>query len=125
MCLRLPIALTLSLLVVVDDKSGYVWAFGLRKKSETMMIMQSLIKKIEKRLRKRVEFIDADIENDGELLGVSALRCDNAGENVLGAMRRWCDERGTGMKPPCRTTTTRLARLGGVVWIRKGGAALR
>ena len=86
------------MLVVVDDKSGYVWAFGLRKKSETMMIMQSLIKKIEKRLRKRVEFIDADIENDGELLGVSALRCDNAGENVLGAMRRWCDERGTGIE---------------------------
>ena len=68
------------LLVIVDEFSGYVWAYGMKKKSETMMIVQKVVMMLEKKMRRQTDelcFYDH---------GVSGLRCDNAGENVLKAM---------------------------------------
>ena len=99
------------MLVVVDEYSGYVWAYGMRKKSETMMLIQHLIKVIEKKMK------------DGK--GVAAVRCDNGGENVLAEMQKWMHERGIEMETAVPHTPYQnglVERIGGVVW--KGGAAL-
>ncbi len=55
------------LLVVIDEYSDFVWAFGLRHKSETKQIIEMLIKRIEKRTGYKV----------------LSYRCDNARENKL------------------------------------------
>ena len=59
------------LLVVIDEYSGFIWAFGMRKRSETMVLMKLLIRKIEKKLRMKVSGLQCDESN----VGVSALRC--------------------------------------------------
>jgi hypothetical protein len=112
------------LLVVVDEFSGFVWAFGLRKKSETFTCLTLLVKKIEKMLGKRVEGFMNDCDVDCG--GVSAFRCDNAGENVLQEMKDWCAERGTTLEtmvPYMHYQNGKSERVGGLVF--KGGAAFR
>ena len=113
------------LLVIVDEFSGYIWAYGMRRKSETRGLIQLTIRRIEKKLSKLVRNIDYSDETS-DLLGVSSLRCDNAGENVLGVMKKWCSKRGTSMEtsiPHTPWQDGRAERMGGVVW--QGGASLR
>ena len=101
------------LLVVIDEYSGYIWAYGMRKKSETRILVQMLIKQIE---RKYVT----------DVLFVSALRSDNAGENVSGKMLEWTVNKGIITETTVPNTphqNGRAERAGGVVW--EGGAALR
>ena len=66
---------------------------GSRKLSMTrdksLVLCDNCANALEKKLRRQTDeicFYDP---------GVSGLRCDNAGENVLKAMREWCSERGT------------------------------
>ena len=113
------------LLVVVDEYSSYVWAFGMRKKSQTMNMMQILMRQIEKKMRQKVDFVDCIVKEDKEN-GIEMLRCDNAGENILKEMRGWCAERGTKIETTIPHTPYQnglAERVGGVVW--KGGASFR
>ena len=114
------------LLLVIDEYSNYRWAFGLRKRSEVMIVLKNLIVRLERLLSKRVEYIYR--QNDDSLLDdkVASVRCDNAGENVLEEMRDWCRRRGTAIETTIAHTphqNGRAERAGGVVW--KGAAALR
>ena len=81
------------LLVVVDEKSDYVWVFGVRKKSETSEVMKALIMKIEKDMSRKVKNIVCDqnvckMAADVVPDGVACLRSDNAGENINEMMKR-------------------------------------
>ena len=112
------------LLVIVDEYSGYIWAYGMRRKSETKRLVQLTVRAIEKHVTKKVEHIDAFSEQ--EVIGVSSLRSDNAGENVLNEMRKWCSNRGTRIETTIPHTSYqdgKAERLGGVVW--QGGASFR
>lgn len=113
------------MLVVVDEYSSYVWGFGLRKKNETMMIMKSLIVEIEKMMSMKVKSVER-MSDDYVDEGVSSVRCDNAKENVMNKMKKWCRDRGTKLEttiPHTSHQNGRAERMGGVVWA--GGAALR
>ena len=110
------------MLVIIDEYSNYIWAFGMRKKSETMNILQALIRRIEKMIQNKVDVVGCNDSSNG----VESLRCDNAGENVLEKMKSWLDDRGTMMEttiPHTPYQNGKAERLGGVVW--KGGAAFR
>jgi len=116
------------LLVVVDEYSSYAWGFGLRKKSETMRVIQKLIKEIEKKLRKKVVSLGQMTSDLREILelGVSSVRCDNAKENVMHEMKKWCEDRGIKLEttiPHTPHQNGRAERAGGVIW--NGGAAMR
>lgn len=118
------------LLVVIDEYSSYIWGFGMRKKSETMMHMKRLIMKLEKQCRSKiVKYIESSVEHELVINtngSVSALRCDNAGENILERMKRWCNSRGIEIEtsvPETPYQNGRAERAGGAVW--KGGAAFR
>ena len=113
------------LLVVVDEFSGYIWAYGMRRRSETRKLIQLTVRVIEKKLSKRVNDIEYD-NGVNDVLGVSSLRCDNAGENVLELMKKWCSKRGMTMEtsvPHTPWQDGKAERMGGVVW--QGGASLR
>ena len=113
-------------LLVVDEYSSYVWAFGIRKKSEVMRVLKDLIVRLERFLSKKVESV---YRSNGDSIidsGVASIRCDNAGENVLAEMVEWCRKRGTHLETTIAHTphqNGRAERVGGVVW--KGAAALR
>ena len=113
------------LLVVVDDFSGHVWCYGLRKKSETAMTVKTLVASLERLLGKRVDELHTQAGSD-RVPGVACLRSDNARENVSNEMKEWCAERGTRIETSIAHTphqNGRAERLGGIVW--QGGAALR
>jgi hypothetical protein len=119
------------LLVVIDEYSSYIWGFGMRKKSETMLHMKRLIMKLEKRSRRKVKYVESSLDGERELVintngSVSALRCDNVGENILELMQKWCKNRGIEIEtsvPETPYQNGRAERAGGAVW--KGGAAFR
>ena len=114
------------LLLVIDEYSGYVWAFGLRKKSFVMKTLKDLIVRIERLLSHRVTHVYRDSSVGVLDDRVASVRCDNAGENVLSEMREWCKKRGTYLETTIAHTphqNGRAERAGGVVW--KGAAALR
>ena len=112
------------LLVVIDEYSGYIWAYGMKRKSETSELVRMTVKTVEKHLRKRIEVLGGSTEK--EVTGVSTLRSDNAKENITNKMRAWCASRGTRIETTIPYTPYqdgKAERLGGVVW--QGGACLR
>lgn len=116
------------LLIVIDEYSSYIWGFGMRKKSETMLLMKKLVLALEKQCRRKIKCLNTSegrwvIDSEG---GVHALRCDNAGENISDDMKRWCSNRGITIEtsvPETPYQNGRAERAGGAVW--KGGAAFR
>ena len=88
------------LLAVVDECSDFMWVFGMKKKSETSVLVKMIIKKIERKTNRKVE----------------AYRCDNAGENDLGEDSGLEEEKTI---PHTAYQNGKVERLGGVAW--KGG----
>ena len=104
----------------------------MRKKSETMEVLQRLIRSIEKKFQRKLSVLDAQI-GFSEAFGVSSLRCDNAGENVLTKMKEWCGRRGITMEtsiPHTPYQNGKAERLGGErgrsisIWWQPAGGIL-
>ena len=113
------------LLVIIDEYSGYIFAYGMKKKSEVSELVKMTVVTIEKHLREKVITIEVTSEVK-ECVGVACLRSDNAGENVSREMRSWCAARGTRIEttiPHTPHQDGKAERLGGAVW--QGGACLR
>lgn len=84
------------LLVIVDEYSDYVWAYGMKHKSETKRIVNIVMRKLERVTGRKV----------------AAYRCDNAGENELD------DENIARERTIIHTPhqNGKAERVGGVVW---------
>lgn len=100
------------LLVVIDEYSSYIWTFGMKRKSETMTHITDLITSMKKRCESRMTISTHngmyEIRKSG---GVQALRCDNAGENVLHDMKEWCRQKGITMETSVPETPYQNGRL--------------
>ena len=82
--------------MIADEYSDWIWAYGMKNKSETKHIVRLVVRRVERKTGREVE----------------AYRCDGAGENVLEDESLWSEK-------TCAHTphqNGKSEKLGGVVW---------